>query len=243
MKLIDKKIKMSFDYNLLIIFSIILASGTLMVSTDNPIHAILFLILIFFNGSILFFLINFEFFGLIFLIIYVGAIIVLFLFMIMLLNIKQNNSKIAGEFLMIKYYPFIGYFIIIFLSQILIYTREIINPIYFSNYEYIIYNLINIKLIAFDSYQNLINLGKELYSNHIFSFIIIGFLLLIGMIGAIVIAFEEEYTNKKIIMKNQDIIIQAERNIQNSIYFSFKEFFFNNFLEEKNFKIKLLLKK
>jgi len=53
---------MSFDYSLLIIFSIILASGTLMVSTDNPIHAILFLILIFFNGSILFFFINFEFF-------------------------------------------------------------------------------------------------------------------------------------------------------------------------------------
>jgi len=233
---------MSFDYSLLIIFSIILASGTLMVSTDNPIHAILFLILIFFNGSILFFLINFEFFALIFLIIYVGAIIVLFLFMIMLLNIKQNDPKNTGKILMIKYYPYIGYFVIIFLSQILIYTREIINPIYFSSYEFITHNLINIKLIAFDNYQNLINLGKELYSNHIFSFIIIAFLLLIGMIGAIVIAFEEDSKNVKVLMKTQDIIAQAERNAKNSVYFSFKEFFFVNFLEEKNLKTKLLLK-
>ena len=69
---------MFFNYGLFIIFSIILASGTLMIITDNPIHAILFLIAIFFNGSILFFLLNFEFFALIFLIIYVGAIIVLF---------------------------------------------------------------------------------------------------------------------------------------------------------------------
>jgi len=233
---------MSFDYSLLIIFSIILASGTLMVSTDNPIHAILFLILIFFNGSILFFLINFEFFGLIFLIIYVGAIIVLFLFMIMLLNIKQNDPKNTGKILMIKYYPYIGYFVILFLSQILIYTREVINPVYFSSYEFITHNLINIKLIAFDNYQNLINLGKELYSNHIFSFIVIAILLTIGMIGAIVIAFEEDSKNKKVLMKTQDIIAQAERNVKNSVYFSFKEFFFVNFLEKKNLKAKLLLK-
>lgn len=233
---------MNFDYGLYIVFSIILASGILMISTENPIHAILFLILMFFNGSLLFFLIGFEFFALIFLIIYVGAIIVLFLFMIMLLNIKYNDPKNINSLFLREDYLLIGALMLILLLGLLFIMRDVIYPGYFFDYEIIFLSLVDIRLLAYDNYQNLLVLGRELYSNYIFAFIIVGLLLLISMIGAILIAIEDDKEHKKILMKTQDLMDQAERNSKNSIYFSYQEFFIQVSEEEKNLYKKLLSK-
>ena len=68
--------------------TIVCITGLFVFLTNNPVHSILFLILTFFNSAVLLFLLNAEFLGLIFIIVYVGAIAVLFLFVVMMLNVK-----------------------------------------------------------------------------------------------------------------------------------------------------------
>ncbi len=67
------------------------ASCVLVVGVQNPIHSILILILVFFFGSVLLFVLQVEYFALLFMIVYVGAIVVLFLFIVMLLEVKMIN--------------------------------------------------------------------------------------------------------------------------------------------------------
>jgi NADH-quinone oxidoreductase subunit J len=101
------------------IYFLLLISSLLMVFSTNPINSILFLILIFFNISILFFLYNLDFIGIIFIILYVGAIAVLFLFIVMIMNVKnieKNNTTyffIGGLFFILFFFEFV-YFILQF---------------------------------------------------------------------------------------------------------------------------------
>lgn len=73
-----------FDLFLILLYTFIISSAILMISVLNPINSVLFLISIFFSVSIIFILLGIDFFGFIFLIIYVGAIAVLFLFIVMM---------------------------------------------------------------------------------------------------------------------------------------------------------------
>jgi NADH:ubiquinone oxidoreductase subunit 6 (subunit J) len=75
-----------------ILCSIILGSTLFVIGVQNPIHSILLLIIVFGLGSIMLFYLNLEFFGLAFLIVYIGAIVILFLFIIMMLDIKMLNT-------------------------------------------------------------------------------------------------------------------------------------------------------
>ena len=76
------------------LLNLILAISSLLVLTsDNPVHSILFLILVFCNASAILFLFGLEFLALAFVMIYVGAIAVLFLFVVMMLNLKVFNTK------------------------------------------------------------------------------------------------------------------------------------------------------
>jgi len=71
------------------VYGILLFSALLMILCINPIHSVLFFILVFFSASMLFTLLHIDFLGLVFLMIYVGAIAVLFIFVVMMLNIKR----------------------------------------------------------------------------------------------------------------------------------------------------------
>ena len=85
--IILNRVMLSFD--LLVIFGLLaLLCSFLLIVSRNPIHSILYLILVFCNVSFIFIILNIEFIALTFLIVYVGAISVLFLFVIMMLNIK-----------------------------------------------------------------------------------------------------------------------------------------------------------
>jgi NADH:ubiquinone oxidoreductase subunit 6 (subunit J) len=75
------------------IVSFLFGASTLVIGVQNPIHSILILIIVFFLGSLLLFLLCMEYFALLFLIVYVGAIVVLFLFIVMMLEIKMVNTS------------------------------------------------------------------------------------------------------------------------------------------------------
>ena len=85
------------------IFSgIIILSSIGVISSKNPVYAVLYLILAFLNSAILFLLLNAEFLAMLLIVVYVGAVAVLFLFVVMMLNINQEEKKITFE----KYKPF-----------------------------------------------------------------------------------------------------------------------------------------
>jgi NADH-quinone oxidoreductase subunit J len=108
------------EFFFFIISALCITSGIFVISINNPIHSILLLIMLFFFGSILLLLLNVEFFAFIFLIVYIGAIAVLFLFMVMTLDIKISNisQKINNLF------SYRSFLVLLLLINILLFLQE-----------------------------------------------------------------------------------------------------------------------
>ena len=175
-----------------IISSITILSCLSVVFSSNPVHSVLFLIFTFFNVSILFLLSNAEFLAMTLIIVYVGAVAVLFLFVVMMLNI--NEVLIKEGFL--KYFPFGFILITIFLLELFFVIKDVTlkNP---SSSKMNISELLN------NGNTNTESIGMFLYTDFFIVFQISGFLLLVAMIGAIVLA-----KNENLNIKSQKIIYQ-----------------------------------
>ena len=192
----------------ILIFIIIISSINMILAT-NPVHSILFLILIFCCSICLFILIGIDFLALVFLIVYVGAIAVLFLFVVMMLNMKI----IELEESFFRYLPigFLSLIIIYFEVKYLISLNLLENmnnsELLFENLGYE-WNTVLKKKGSFDLYL----IGEILYSDYFFYFIISSFILLVAMIGAIALTL-----NYVIIVKRQDIYKQLKQSIFKSI--------------------------
>ena len=164
------------------IFSIIAVISAIMVTVSkNTVHSVFFLILDFISISCLFIMIGAEFLGMIMLIVYVGAVAVLFLFVVMMLNVaQQKNQWFNSESTSSSHIP-VGLIIstIIFFELIIVvggwkYKPELSNP-----------NTTQM----FNEISNTHSLGQVLYTDYIHIFQISGMILLIAMIGAIVLTF------------------------------------------------------
>lgn len=114
---------MSFLFN--VFAGLALLSGVMVIRAKNPVYSVLFLILVFCNASGLLILINLDFFAMVFLVVYVGAIAVLFLFVVMMLNIKlaEINDNI------LRYLPIGGMFGLLFLGEILLLLEQDLVPV------------------------------------------------------------------------------------------------------------------
>jgi len=157
------------------LFSLVaVASGVMVIAARNPVHSVLFLILAFFNGAGLFVLMGAEFLALILVIVYVGAVAVLFLFVIMMLDI--NFVELRQGFL--QYLP-IGALIGLVLFIELIFV--------FGAWE--VASNVTTAIAAPTSAQvtNTAALGDLLYTRYIYAFQAAGMILLVAMIGAIVL--------------------------------------------------------
>ena len=164
------------------VFSIIAVISAIMVTVSkNTVHSVFFLILDFISISCLFIMIGAEFLGMIMLIVYVGAVAVLFLFVVMMLNVaQQKNQWFNSEVTSSSHIP-VGLIIstIIFFELIIVvggwkYKPELSNP--------------NTTQIS-NEISNTHSLGQVLYTDYIHIFQISGMILLITMIGAIVLTF------------------------------------------------------
>ena len=164
------------------VFSIIAVISAIMVTVSkNTVHSVFFLILDFISISCLFIMIGAEFLGMIMLIVYVGAVAVLFLFVVMMLNVaQQKNQWFNSEATSSSHIP-VGLIIstIIFFELIIVvggwkYKPELSNP--------------NTTKIS-NEISNTHSLGQVLYTDYIHIFQISGMILLIAMIGAIVLTF------------------------------------------------------
>ena len=184
-------------------FSIIsIASALMVIATRNTVHAVFFLILDFISVGCLFIMIGAEFLGMIMLIVYVGAVAVLFLFVVMMLNVaeRQDDKKIQSKSTHIP----IGLIVsIIILAEVLVVV---------GGWKYKT-NFIKTELLQLDeNFTNTHMLGNVLYTEYIHLFQVAGIILLLAMIGAIVLTFR-----KREGVKRQSYINQISRHRENSI--------------------------
>jgi NADH-quinone oxidoreductase subunit J len=179
-------------------FSFISVFSALMVIVSrNTVNSVFFLILVFVSVSILFIMIGAEFLGMIMLIVYVGAVAILFLFVVMMLNIaeqvvKKDNRK--GLINNISIGSVVGF--IIFLELLVV----VGGWKYKGSFVPLSSNNLNIEL------TNTEMLGNVLYTDYIHLFQISGIILLVSMIGAIVLTFK-----KKENVKRQSYFKQIQR--------------------------------
>ena len=171
------------------VFSLIAIVSAIMVTVSkNTVHSVFFLILDFISISCLFIMIGAEFLGMIMLIVYVGAVAVLFLFVVMMLNVAQQKNQWLLSEASSGHIP-VGLIIsaLIFFELIIVIGGWKYKPELFNS------NILDIS----SSVSNTHSLGQILYTDYIHVFQISGMILLIAMIGAIVLTFRQREGVKK----------------------------------------------
>ena len=181
--------------------AILICSALVVVSTKNTIYSVMFLILAFFNAAGIFVLLGAEFLAMLLVIVYVGAIAVLFLFVVMMLNIDQKPQIKEG----INKYK---YLVILVATTLFIEIFLIIqsSTMFFGSHSSallpIVQNVSNTKAI-----------GDVLYTKFIYPFQLSGLILFVAMIGAIVLTLRDQDR----FIKKQNIGGQIGRNKSSSI--------------------------
>ena len=188
------------------LFSIILLFSSFMVITvKNSIYAVLFLVLSFIAASGLLLLLKCEFLALMFIIIYVGAIAVLFLFVVMMLDLKITSYKKD----ILKYFPFGSLIGGLFLTEILFIVNDTfqLNP--YSNF--FLENTYFSWYTRLENFTEIQSIGQVVYTQYVLQFLIAGNVLLLATIAAVVLTIN---TNTNI-EKKQIIYKQLSRNYKN----------------------------
>nr|YP_009446441.1 NADH dehydrogenase subunit 6 [Ancoracysta twista]ATY40929.1 NADH dehydrogenase subunit 6 [Ancoracysta twista] len=211
---------MQLELTLFYMFSAFaLFSALMVINAANPVNSVLFLILVFCNASALLILLNAEFLALIFLIVYVGAIAVLFLFVVMMLNIQIVELK--QHF--IKYLPIGAIVGFIFLLEIYLILNYDLTTISNFNGSDSLMNAFNNQLTQLH-YTNWVNVNAEItnieiighimYTHYFYLFLLCGMILLVSMIAAIILTV---YRNR--FVHKQREYEQMSRNSREAIYF------------------------
>ncbi len=184
--LIDKMIAHAIVFY---IFSFIAIVSAIMVTVSrNTVHSVFFLILDFISISCLFIMIGAEFLGMIMLIVYVGAVAVLFLFVVMMLNVAQQKNEWFNARESSSHIP-VG-----LLVSIIIFF-ELIIVIGGWKYKTDLVDSISLKISS--NITNTESLGNVIYTDYIHLFQLSGMILLVAMIGAIVLTFRQRSGVKK----------------------------------------------
>nr|AGH24425.1 NADH dehydrogenase subunit 6 [Reclinomonas americana ATCC 50284] len=183
-----------------------LSSATFVIASSNSIHSVLFLVLVFCTTSALLILIEAEFIAMVFIMVYVGAIAVLFLFVVMMLNVRlvQFNTS------MLKYLPLGGVIGLIFLLELFLIIDSDLIPLFGLNIEQ------NATVFQWadkiNAVTNVEAIGKILYTHYFYLFLVAGMILLVAMIGAIVLTMY-----KRVGVRRQDINEQLSRDFKETI--------------------------
>lgn len=172
--------------------TVILLSSLMVISAKNPVHSVLFLILSFLNAAGIFVILHAEFLAMILIIVYVGAVAVLFLFVVMMLDIKSSISKEN----ILQYMP-IGLLVgLVFIAELVI---VLIN----TKLDLTSIQILSNPMSNFVGQSNTEAIGSVLYTNYILYFQLSGIILLVAMIGSIVLTLREREGVKRQIISEQ----------------------------------------
>ena len=187
-------------------FSIVaILSALIVVSSKNPVHSVLFLILSFVNASAIFILLGAEFIAMILVVVYVGAVAVLFLFVVMMLDI--NFIKLREGFM--QYLPIGSLLGLVLLAELIMIflSKKFTSPV-LVNYSM---NPIVSKI------GNTKDIGTVLYTEYFYLFQIAGLILLVAMIGSIVLTLRQRKGVKKQLIFNQVKVSSKKQIIKKKI--------------------------
>jgi NADH-quinone oxidoreductase subunit J len=190
---------MIVDFFFWLFAAVMLLSAALVVSSRNPVHSVLFLILAFFNAAALFLIAGAEFLALILVVVYVGAVAVLFLFVVMMLDV--DFEELRGG---LQRYAGIGAAVGVALlaELVIVFGGWKLGP----DSEQLRLSPIPANV------SNTEALGRILYTDYIFLFQMAGLVLLVAMIGAIVLTLRERKTSR-----HQSIRVQTERTVAETL--------------------------
>ena len=182
--------------------SIVIGSGVLTIMARNPVHSVLWLILAFFNAAGLMVLVGAEFLAMLLVVVYVGAVAVLFLFVVMMLDI--DFAELRAGFM--QNFPLGIAVAIVLLAEILFGLGAIsAGPIELGTADGSATPVLG--------QSNIENLGALLYTQYAFLFEIAGMILLVAMVGAIVLTHREQ----KAVRGHQNISKQNQRSPDEAI--------------------------
>jgi NADH-quinone oxidoreductase subunit J len=180
---------------------VVVAAAVMVISARNPVHSVLFLILAFFNAAGLFILLGAEFLAMILVVVYVGAVAVLFLFVVMMLDIRF--SELRQGFL--QYLPIGALVGVVLLAELLVIVLGwLISP-----------EVGTVRAFPIpppDQVTNTHALGRILYTDYILLFQAAGMVLLVAMVGAIVLTLRSREG-----VRRQSIARQLRRRPEDSV--------------------------
>lgn len=186
--------------------SMALASAFLVILSKNPVHSVIFLILTFCNTTGFLLVYGVEFLSIILIIIYVGAIAVLFLFVVMMLDIKILHQNFKEKLVYLPISLSIGF---IFLIEILILIFNSLTP---KDLLQFVNKYSNSWINFLDSISNTQTIGQILYTYYSSFFLMAGIILLIALLGAVSLTYKEKTTY------NQNLFKQLSRNYKNALF-------------------------
>jgi NADH-quinone oxidoreductase subunit J len=177
-----------------VLSAILLFSGIRVITTRNPVHAALFLVLAFFTAAGIWLLLEAEFLAIALILVYVGAVMVLFLFVVMMLDI--NLDKLREGFW--EYLPMAGLIgVLMVVEMTMVLAEKNLHP---SE---------AVELPA--NYSNTAALGKVLYTDYLLPFELAAVVLLVAMIAAIVLTLRERKDNKSMNPAEQVKVKRSDR--------------------------------
>ncbi len=178
--------------------TLVISSGVMTIASRNPVHSVLWLILAFFNAAGLFVLLGAEFIAMLLVIVYVGAVAVLFLFVVMMLDVDTAELR-AG---VARYWPFAAILALVFFAELLVALMakgEAAAPPAKA-------------AAATPAVPNIEGIGNLLYTRYLYIFEAAGLVLLVAMIGAIVLTHR-----KRSNLRPQDVSAQIRRRPQDAV--------------------------
>ncbi len=179
--------------------AVLLGSAAMVVSSRNPVHSVLFLILAFFNAAALFLIAGAEFLAMILVIVYVGAVAVLFLFVVMMLDVDFSALREGFQ----RYAPVgatVGAVLFFELLSVLFgWQMSADAPV------------LRLSQIP-DKVQNTRAIGQVLYTNYVLLFQLSGLILLVAMVGAIVLTHRDRHNSRR-----QNITRQQEHRVADTL--------------------------
>lgn len=173
--------------------AIAVASGVMVISSRNPVHSVLWLILTFFNAAGLFLLLGAEFLAMVLVVVYVGAVAVLFLFVVMMLDINMVEMKEG----FLQYLPTGGLIALVLLVEL---------GAMFGGWAFApdVEAMVRAPTPTLDQATNTVALGKLIYTNYVYLFQASGLVLLVAMIGTILLTHRKRDGVRKQVIAHQN---------------------------------------
>jgi NADH-quinone oxidoreductase subunit J len=175
---------MNFDSQTILFYIfalVLLISGFKVISTKNPVHAALFLVLAFFNAAGIWMLLQAEFLSIALILVYVGAVMVLFLFVVMMLDLDVEHLRNQfKQFLPVA--TIVGFVIVVEMTVVLV--RGFIG------------SRIPMPLQTPEGESNTMSLGKLIYGDYVFAFEIAGIILLVAIVAAVALTLRRRKDHK-----------------------------------------------